>query len=755
MAQEHRGPIATIAMALSLFAAVVLIYHPAWKGDFVWDDEVYVLEHAQRASQGLLPIWTDVNATHQYFPVVHSVFWLEYRLWGERTLGYHLVNIILHGVASLLFWMLLRRLDVKGAYLAAAIFALHPVHVESVAWISELKNTLSGVFYLATAMAYLAFDRTRHKRYYTLALALFTMAVLSKTTTATLPAALLVVLWWKRGRLTWKADALPLLPFFAVGIAQGLFTAWLEYHQIGARGTDFALTTAERCLIAGRAFWFYLGKLLWPANLIINYPRWQISSGEGWQYLFPLAAVAFLVVLWRLRDHRRDPFAVILLFAGTLFPVLGFFNLYFFHYAFVADHFLYLPCLAPIAWVASGFVCWVDSHRGWSRIAAWIACGAIILILAILSWDQTRVYRDKGTLYRATIARNPDSWMAYNNLGLVLAQSSRTEEAISHYEQALRLKPDNANAHNNLGCALAVQGLLTKAICHYQQALRIKPDYADAHTNWGVALMDLGRLTESLEHFEAVVRIAPTNAEAYWNCAKAMTNLGRPADAIEQCKLALQISPHFAAAHNVWGNALMSLGRSVEAIQHYESALRLKPDYAIAHNNWGNALLDSSRPAEAIEHYRQAVEIQPDLAAAQFNWTRALLALGRPAEAVEHGRIAARASPHEFQITRFVAWLMATHESIDGGNPDEAVKLAEQACMSTGHQDVACLDSLAAAYASAQRFNDALATAKKAWQLAQAAGRSSDAEEIHMRIQVYRDQRPYREPLPKHKAATR
>jgi protein O-mannosyl-transferase len=276
-------------LAAALAATVFLAYRPAWQGALIWDDDAHVTRPELQSWHGLYRIWFDLKATQQYYPLLHSAFWIESRLWGRDTLGYHLVNIFLHITAAILVAVILRRLAIPGAYLAAAIFALHPVNVESVAWITELKNTLSTVFYLSAALVYLGFDHRRRASLYAGALGLFVLGLLSKTTTATLPAALLVVFWWQRGRLSWRRDVLPLIPFFVLGAAAGLFTAWVERVIGGAQGADFNFTIVERCLIGGRAVWFYLSKLFWPVNLTFIYPRWHVSQGVWWQYLFPLA----------------------------------------------------------------------------------------------------------------------------------------------------------------------------------------------------------------------------------------------------------------------------------------------------------------------------------------------------------------------------------------------------------------------------------------------------------------------------------
>ncbi len=288
------------------------------------------------------------GATQQYYPLLHSAFWLEHFMWGEAVVGYHLTNIVLHALSACLVVMVMRRLSLPGAWLAGLVFALHPVNVESVAWISEQKNTLSGVFCLASLLIYLHFDEDRQKSKYLLATGLFVLALLSKTVTATLPAVLLVIFWWRRGRLEWKRDVLPLLPWFALGICAGLFTSRVERTFGGASGTDFLLTPAQRLLIAGRAICFYAGKLFWPANLTFFYPQWKIDAAVWWQWLFPAGVLALGLGLVLASRRYRGPLAGFLIFAGTLFPVLGFLNVYPFRYSYVADHFQYLACLGII-----------------------------------------------------------------------------------------------------------------------------------------------------------------------------------------------------------------------------------------------------------------------------------------------------------------------------------------------------------------------------------------------------------------------
>ena len=433
---KPRAPLVSsrdLGLAALLVGLVLFAYMPALNGGLVWDDDAHVTRPELQSWHGLERIWFELGATQQYYPLLQSAFWLEHRLWGDEVLGYHLMNVALHSASALLLLLLVRRLELPGAWLAAFLFALHPVHVESVAWISEQKNALSTVFYLAAALAYLRFDRTRQHSHYFLATALFTAALLSKSVTATLPAALLLVLWWRRGRLDLKRDIRPLVPWLALGIAAGLFTAWVEQRFVGAHGAHFTLTLMERVLLAGRVIWFYLAKLAWPVNLMFVYPRWTINPGIWWQWLFPLGALALLAALWMLVARKgRGPLTAFLFFVGTLFPVLGFLNVYPFVFSFVADHFQYqasLGILVSAAWALT----WM------SRKAAWLPA-AVVAVLTLLTWNHGSVFRDAETLYRDTLARNPESWLAHNNLGSLLGKTpDKSAEALTHVEAALRL----------------------------------------------------------------------------------------------------------------------------------------------------------------------------------------------------------------------------------------------------------------------------------------------------------------------------
>jgi tetratricopeptide (TPR) repeat protein len=450
--------------------------------------------------------------------VLHSAFWIEHRLWGDSVIGYHLLNILLHAACAWLVWRMLHRLAVPGALLAAAIFALHPVQVESVAWMAEQKNTLSTLFYLAAGLAYVEFHDSRRRSTYLIACGFFVLGLLTKTVVATLPIALLIIAWWRHGTLRWRRDLVPLVPWIGIGAVAGLLTAWIERNALGAEGAPFALTLVQRTLLAGRVILFYVGKLLWPADLLFNYPRWQILPTDRWQYL-PIALVTLLLVLgWRLRHRTRAPLAAMLFFVVTLGPALGFVNVYPFAFSFVADHFQYVASLGPIVAAAAALTLAVARLAPTAR--RWIVpMGSALLLgtLAVLTWRQSAQYRDPETLYERTLAGNPACYLCLNNLGLLAFQAGRADEAMARFTAAVQIAPESAEAQSNLANVLVERGAIAEGIDHYRLALAAAPRSVITRTNLGVTLVRAGRLAEAAEQFEVALRIMPEYAPARRN----------------------------------------------------------------------------------------------------------------------------------------------------------------------------------------------------------------------------------------------
>jgi tetratricopeptide (TPR) repeat protein len=628
-----------------IFAAALAAYFPALRAGFVWNDRDYVTRPALRALGGLRLIWFKLGATEQYYPLLHSAFWAEHRLWGDSPLGYHLLNVLLHATSACLLGLILRRLAVPGAWLAAMIFTLHPVCAESVAWISEEKNTFSTLFYLLAAWAYLRFDERRRPRDYALGCCLFLCALLCKTVAATLPAALLVVFWWRRGRLEWKRDWLPILPWFGLGAAAGLFSAWVERTYIGASGSDFALSGLERVLLAGRVVWFYLGKLLWPANLIFIYPRWQVSASAPGQYLYPLAAGALTAGLWHWRRPGRGLLAGWLIFVGSLFPTLGFFNVYAFVFSYVADHWQYLASIGVFGLVGAGaarLLAWVPES---GRLALRAAIGAVLGLLGFLTWSECRNYHDMQSFYGAILAKNPAAWLAHNNLGFELQGEGRRSEALAHYQEAIRLHPDYTEAHNNLGAALFEAGRIGEAIAEEKIALRLLPSYAEAHNNLGASLLQAGRPAEAIGEFAEASRLKPDYVEPVFGLGSAYYAARRYPEAIASFERALRLQPVYPEAENNLAVALVAAGRVVEAVPHYEAALRARPDYGEAQRNFGIALCDLDRPEQGLGHLETAVRLAPEDAQAQNSLGVAYYLLNRVAAAIPRFRSALRLDP--------------------------------------------------------------------------------------------------------------
>lgn len=575
-----REPLAAAGLCL----ATVIAYWPALNGSLVWDDDGHLTKAAMQSVHGLWRIWFDLGATQQYYPLLHSLFWVQHRLWGDAFLGYHLTSVGLHAISALLVVAIVRRLELKGAWLAGFLFALHPVCVESVAWIAEEKNTLAAFFALAAVLAYLRFDRTREMSRYILASALFVLALLSKTVVAPVSAAILVALWWKRGRLEWRRDVLPMVPWLAIGAAAGLFTAWVEKTYIGAQGVDFALTPVERVLIAGRAMWFYAWKMVWPASLIFTYPHWNIHVGEWRLYLAPAGVVGVAIGLLLLARRERGPLAAFLIFTAMLFPALGFLNVYPFRYSFVADHFQYLASLGIL--IPAAFLLTMLQERATEskRAAAGAFPVLLLIVLGVLSWRQAATYADAETLYRDVLAKNPDSWMTHNGLGNVLFQQGRIPDSIAEYDAALRLRPNIPEPHGSRGVAL----------------LRSDPP----------------RTMEAIGEFDAALRINPKWAEARVNLGNALLHVpGAVPDSIAQYETALLLKPDLAEAHNGLGNALAQTpGRLADAVAQYEAALRTNPDYLEAHVNLGTALAQiPGRERAAIAQYQIVLQMRPDL----------------------------------------------------------------------------------------------------------------------------------------------
>lgn len=575
-------------ICLGLMAVVMAAYVPALRAGFIWDDDSYVTQNTTlRADDGLRRIWTDRGASPQYYPLVFTVFWLEYQLWGLEPFGYHLVNIALHGFNAILLWRLVERLRINGALAAAAVFALHPVAVESVAWITELKNVLSGFFYLLALLCLVRHSgldeldgRSRHDfRYYLLGLVAYAAALAAKSVTCTLPAAWAILIWWKRGRLGRREIAeLGLLLLF--GFVAGLNTASMERQEVGAIGSAWSFTLIERLLIAGRAAFSYLASLIWPVRLAFIHPRWTIDANQPLQYAFPIFLVLIFLSLWALRRKTgRGGLAAAAYFFATISPALGFFNLYFMRYSFVADHFQYLAMIGPIVGVVASIEYCLRRRNGLTRIG--VGC-VVLCSLAVLTWRQCLIYKDVETLWRDTLRKNPNCAMAHNNLSVWMASQGRFIEAQHHAQAALAIRPLDPEDLVNLGIALDGQGRTAEAADIQLRAIQQAPSYSLAHYNLGIVLFKLGRPADAEAAYREAIRHRPRFAEAWINLAVALNAQQRNEAALDACRTALEITPEDPDAFCVLAAIHLDAGRRPEAIAALRNALRISPNHAVA-----------------------------------------------------------------------------------------------------------------------------------------------------------------------------
>jgi Tfp pilus assembly protein PilF len=632
----------TLICVAVLVALTMAVYIPAMRGGFVWNDEDLTANIVLQEN-GLYRVWFTTQSIN-YWPITWTSYWIEHQLWGLNPAGYHVVNILLHAICALLVWRILIRLKVPGAYVAALVFAVHPVNVESVAWITQRKNLLSMLFYLVALLLYLRFDEAGRRRLYWAAVVAFLLAMLGKGAVATMPVVLLLCAWWLHGRIS-RRDLLRSVPFFAVSAAMSLVEIY--FQSIRAIGEDVVRddTLLERLIGAGWVIGFYIYKAILPLGLCFVYPRWEIDSSQWVAYLPGLALLAVLLLSWRYRRSFGRPVLFALgYYVITLAPVVGFFDIYFMRYSLVADHYQFVSIISVIALIVSA--AWaaltrVGRGRKW---AVYAVAMPVIVVLAALTWQQSQIYLTRETLWRDTLEKNPNAWLAHTNLGKVLRAQGKIREAIQHYDQALKLKPDHPDAHNNLGNAFLVLGRFDDAIRHYRIALEIRPIFAEAWLNLG--------------------------------------------------------------------NAVAQQGELEEAIGYYGKAVELKPFMPQAHDNLGKVLTWAGQVEKGLQHMQEAARLAP-------GWPGPLASM---------------------------AWILATHPDAKIRDGGRAVGLAQRAIAMVPYQEPGLLDTLAAAYAETGQFDLAVSTAESA----SAAAFGPRAEAIRQRLELYKQNKPYREtPAPR------
>ena len=602
---------------LSLTLLVAVSYLPAmlW-GGFVWDDVDHIPgEPAIRDWSGLWRIWfvpSEVQEPH-YRPMTYTSFWLEHKLWGFTAAGYHVVNVLLHLTNTVLLWRLLLRLAVPGAWVIAAVFAVHPLHVESVAWAIERKDVLSGLFYLTCTLTWSRFLEEPRWWRYGLALVLLAAGTLAKNMVVTLPAALLILHWWRDGRVTAR-DLLRLAPLFVVALGLVAIDLWMVTTATPA---SFGYSIIERVLIASRAFWFYVGKLLYPADLAVIYPHWDVRVWDlpGWAGL--VAAVALVGLLWFFR-HRigRGPLAGTLFFAVTLSPTLGFVDHTYMLFSFVADRYQYLAGIGLTA-VVIGAAAHVTGRLPdvWRKAALGLTMVAL-LVLGTLTWRQAGIYSDEVTFFRHVIAHNPQAAGAHLNLAKALIALDRSEDAVAAARVAVEQRPDSHDAHINLGVALSHLERFDEAETHFRRAVEIAPHESGPVANLGVLLQRRNRLDEAETYLRRALVIAPRDLSVLGNLAKLLDMRQQPEEALDLYDRLLERGAVDPLVYADRGNILYRLRRYDEAIASSRQALSLDPDPPTTfslHILMGQASWAMTHSADAAaQHYERALLIEPN-----------------------------------------------------------------------------------------------------------------------------------------------
>jgi len=656
----------------SLFRTIVIVslvfavHSPALRAGFIWDDADHLTQNPCIIGPlGLKEIWTTPHAI--YYPFVLTVFWALHKIVGLSPFPYHLLNLLMQAGSALLLWQVLRQLDIRGAWFGALLWAVHPVTVQSVAWVTELKNTQSCFFYLLSILLFLKAEARRETGatnfwpFFGLSLLSFVFAVTSKTATAMLPVVLLLCLWWTRGTVR-RGHLVLIAPFLFVAALAAGWTVYEQRFLSRAVGPDWSLNAMQRLAIAGWNVWFYLGKIFWPHPLIFIYPRWKIETLRLIDFIPSLAAAIALFLLWRNRNGFLRPiFFAAAYFVVCLFPVLGFFNVYFFKFSFVSDHFQYLACMGPLAFAGSAGSMALSSlslNKRWRFVAG----ASVVLLLGALTWRQATTYRDAETLYRATIERDPESWMAKFNLGEILLHRNEIDTGIQYLREAAMERPADPKANVGLADALRQKGELKDAITYYKKALDSVPDDAAAHVGLALVLEKTGELEGASAHYKAALQQDPKSPDIHYDLANILLQTGKINEASAEIQQVLVFQPENSDAHITLGNIFLRQNNERSAIAEYESALKISPRSPIAQNN--------------------------------------------------------------------LAWVLATASEHSLRDGKRAIQLAEESSHASTETEPSALRTLAAAYAESKDFEHARTTAQRALKLARDQGDTNLVETL-------------------------
>jgi protein O-mannosyl-transferase len=627
-------------LGLLLVLAVFLVYQPVWYAGYLWDDDHHLTANPVIVGPlGLKEIWTTQAA--MICPLVLTTFWVEHALWGLAPLPYHLVNVLMHGACGVVLWRLLRSLQAPGAWLGAALWALHPVQVESAAYVTELKNTQSGLFYLLTILFYVkgmraktSGDSSGDARYYALTLLFAALAIASKFSTVVLPAVLGLCAWWVEGRWHWRhlVRLAPILLMSAIAVAITMAPRPADMTRIdiaiGAR------TWPERLATAGDVGWFYLGKLFWPHPLMFVYPLWKIDARTWFSFLPLLALIGALIFLWFKRESRFRPcFFALAYFLVVVSPFLGFIDEDFWTYSYVEDHLQYLASMGPLALAGAGISrlpALLFPARQWLQPTLGAAA---LVILGLLSWQRAWVFQSNEALWNDTLAKNPDCPLARTNLGTIYLDRQQFDDALAQFQKVLEAHPTNATATLDLGMVYLQTGQVDKAIEQFRRTVDIAASYPLGHYNLGVALLQKGQIDEAIAEFEKALALNSNDAAASNDLATAFLKKGQLDKAIAQYQRTLEIDPHSPSAHYNLGVVLLASGQLTPAIDQLHQDLEINPQHAEAYYQLATASAQSGQLDEAVQQYEKALQIKPDYADAHYNLGVAFLQKGEGEEA--------------------------------------------------------------------------------------------------------------------------
>jgi len=701
---------------LILLLAVILVYQPVWYAGYIWDDADHVTANPCIIGPlGLKEIWT--TSAGQFFPLVLTTFWFEHALWGLSPLPYHLVNVFLHAGCAVLLWRVLRSLQIPGAWPGAALWALHPLQVESVAWISEMKNTESCLFYLLTILFFVRWLRRGENRgsgdlNYALALLCAALAMASKSSTVVLPVVLGLCVWWLEGR--WHPRILlRLAPIMLMSVVAIAITLWPHTPDVAAvADPQWARSWPARVATAGDAVWFYFGKLLWPYPLLAVYPRWQPDTGDWISYLPLLVLIAVWFILWFKRESGYRPhFFALTYFLIVMSPFLGLIDQSFWHFSLVEDHLQYLAGIGPLALVGAGLTRLADvplPNKQWLQPTI---CGGILVILGMLSWRQGWFYENEETLWKHTLTWNPSCWVGYKNLGLYLDKQGHAEEATAQFNQALKINPNDADVYYDIGNILYREDQVDEAMTFYKKAIEINSEYAPAYNNLGNALTKKGQTDEAIVEYQKSLAIHPNGTDALNNLGNALTKKGRPDEAIVEYQKSIRVDPNDAVTRNNLGYCLLQKGQMDEAMAEFQKALELDPTLAEVYNNIGNALAQRGRADEAAEQFQKALELKPTYAEAHFNLGNILSQQGRLDEALGEFRKALKSNPALAEAHDSLGNIFARQQ-----NEDQAIEEYEKA-LELNPNNAHAHNNLGVAFFQKGRRDEALIEFQKALQV--------------------------------------